>query len=82
MQDIRELRTAWERTPPQAVSLHWIREMVAAYMGVETPKPAAPKMEMTDSMRAQLEAMLDEMGGMSPVVFEEVQTWRKPDEQP
>lgn len=74
--DIQELQKAWERTPPQAVSLHWLREMVALWLGVETPKPAAPKMEMTDTMRETLEAMLDEMGGMSPAVFEEVQSWK------
>ena len=74
--DIHALQTAWERTPPQAVSLHWLREMVAAWLGVETPKPAAPKMEMTDNMKVQLEAMLDELGGMSPAVFDTVKGWR------
>lgn len=83
MQDIRELQTAWERTPPQAVSLHWIREMVAAYMGVETPKPAAPKIAMTDKAKAWLEATLEEMGGvMSPVVFESLNEWEVEREQP
>ena len=83
MQDIQELQTAWERTPPQAVSLHWIREMVAAYLGVDTPKHDAPKIAMTDKLKAWMDATLEEMGGvMSPVVFESLSEWEVEREQP
>lgn len=75
--DIDGLFAAWEHTPPQAVSLHWLREMMAAYLGVKTNDgPKAPPVPMTDKAKAWLEATLEEMGGMqSPVVFETMQNW-------
>lgn len=75
--DISALYTAWERTPPQAVSLLWLREMVAAWLGVKTDEGPKPEpVPMTDKAKAWLEATLEEMGGMqSPVVFETMQNW-------
>lgn len=75
--DISALYTAWERTPPQAVSLLWLREMVASLGGFKIDDgPKAPPVPMTDKAKAWLEATLEEMGGMqSPVVFETMQNW-------
>lgn len=66
---------AWDETPPQAVSLHWIRNMVAGYFGIDTgdgskakPLPVTP--EVVDWMQRELANM---SGGVSQEVFRAVQ---------
>ena len=67
--------SAWEHTPPQAVSLHWIRNMMAGFFGVEIndgPKPEP--LPITPQAMDWMHEQIAEMGGMMPPeVFQALQ---------
>ena len=73
--DVREQMDAWDVTPPQAVSLHWLRNMIAGYFGIDTgdgpqPEPIPVTPAVIGWMHEQLAGM---RGGMSQEVFQALQ---------
>ena len=73
--EIGDLETAWESTPPQAVSLLWVRLMLGGFLGVDTgygpkPEPVPVTQAAVDWMQKQLEGMT---GGSSQEVFQALQ---------
>ena len=73
--EIGDLETAWESTPPQAVSLLWVRIMMGGFFGIDTgygqkPEPLPVTPAAVEWMQKQLEGMT---GGSSQEVFQALQ---------